>query len=228
MKILLITGSPHQKGTTAVMAAEFIRGAHESGHDVIQFDAAEKDVHPCIACERCHSAVSACVFRDDFDELKDELVEADAVVFLTPIYYYGMTAQIKTAIDRFYAVDSQIHNNKKTALMMACADTTLESAQGAITTFYGMTDYLGWEIVDVIAAVGSSTPEDILNTDFPKQAYELGRKILGSEHETDGPQAAASLEDLVARLADFSKLAEETIEEAEKKDVFLDSADFYE
>lgn len=226
MKILLITGSPHKNGTTAVLAAEFIRGAHQSGHDVIRFDAAHKDVHPCIACERCHSAVSACTFRDDFDELKDEILEADAIVFLSPIYYYGMTAQIKTVIDRFYAIDGQIHKNKKTALMLAFADNTMESAQGAIATYYGMADYLEWEIVDVIAAGKSQTPEEILNSDFPKQAYELGRKILGEARPEPKDNAATSLSDLVARLANFSQIAEEALKETEEKDVFLDAADF--
>lgn len=226
MKILLITGSPHKNGTTAVLAAEFIRGAHQSGHDVVRFDAAHKDVHPCIACERCHSAVSACTFRDDFDELKDEILEADAIVFLSPIYYYGMTAQIKTVIDRFYAIDGQIHKNKKTALMLAFADSTMESAQGAIATYYGMADYLEWEIVDVIAAGKSQMPEDILNTDFPKQAYELGRKILGEARPEPKDNAATSLSDLVARLANFSQIAEEALKETEEKDVFLDAADF--
>lgn len=226
MKILLITGSPHKNGTTAVLAAEFIRGAHQSGHDVVRFDAAHKDVHPCIACERCHSAVSACTFRDDFDELKDEILKADAIVFLSPIYYYGMTAQIKTVIDRFYAIDGQIHKNKKTALMLAFADNTMESAQGAIATYYGMADYLEWEIVDVIAAGKSQTPEDILNTDFPKQAYELGMKILGEARPEPKDSAATSLSDLVARLANFSQIAEEALKETEEKDVFLDAADF--
>ena len=228
MKILLITGSPHKQGTTAVLAAEFIRGAHEAGHDVIRFDAALKDVHPCIACEKCHSAVSACVFRDDFDELRDELIAADAVVFLTPIYYYGMTAQIKTVIDRFYAIEAEIHNNKKTALMMAFADTTMESAQGAMASYYGMVDYLGWEIVDVIAAGKSRTPEDVLNSDFPKQAYELGKKILVVVKDEPEFSAATSLNDLVARLANFSQIAEEAIKETEEKDVFLDGMDFFE
>ncbi len=228
MKILLITGSPHKKGTTAVLAAEFIRGAHESGHDVIRFDAAQKDIHPCIACEKCHSAVSACVFRDDFDQLRDEIITADAVVFLSPIYYYGMTAQIKTVIDRFYAIDGEIHKNKRTALMLAFADTTMESAQGAVAGFYGMADYLEWEIVDVIAAARSQTPEDILNTDFPKKAYELGRKILGDAKPEPENMAATSLSDLVSRLADFSRIAEEALKETAEKDVFLDSADFLE
>ncbi len=226
MKILLITGSPHKMGTTAVLAAEFIRGAHESGHDVIRFDAAQKDVHPCIACEKCHSGVSACVFRDDFDELRDEIIEADAIVFLSPIYYYGMTAQIKTVIDRFYGIDGEIHKNKRTALMLAFADTTMESAQGAVASFYGMADYLEWEIVDVIAAARSQTPEDILNTEFPKKAYELGRKILGEAKQQPENMAATSLSDLVSRLANFSQIAEEALKETEEKDVFLDAADF--
>ena len=228
MKILLITGSPHKKGTTAVLGAEFIRGAHQSGHDVIRFDAAQKDVHPCIACEKCHSAVSSCIFRDDFDQLREEIIGADAVVFLSPIYYYGMTAQIKTVIDRFYGIDGEIHKNKRTALMLAFADTTMESAQGAVASFYGMADYLEWEIVDVIAATRSQTPEDILNTDFPKKAYELGRKILGEAKPKPENMAAASLSELVGRLANFSQIAEEALRETEEKDVFLDAADFLE
>ncbi len=222
MKIVLITGSPHERGTTAVLAGEFVRGALEAGHEVVRFDAAHKEVHPCIACERCHSAVSACLFRDDFDEIKDELIAADAVVFLSPIYYYGMTAQIKTVIDRFYAIDGEIHKNKKTALMLAFADSTMESAQGAMASFYGMADYLEWEIVDVLTAGKCQYAEDVLNSDFPKQAYELGKKILGVVKEEAEPHAVESLNDLVARLASFSQFAEEALKETEEKDVFLE------
>ena len=222
MKIVLITGSPHERGTTAVLAGEFVRGALEAGHELVRFDAAHKEVHPCIACERCHSAVSACLFRDDFDEIRDELIAADAVVFLSPIYYYGMTAQIKTVIDRFYAIDGEIHKNKKTALMLAFADSTMESAQGAIASFYGMADYLEWGIVDVLAAGKCQYAEDVLNSDFPKQAYELGKKILGVVKEEPELHAAESLNDLVARLANFSQFAEEVLKETEEKDVFLE------
>ena len=84
MKILLISGSPHQEGTTSILVKTFTKGAENSGHEVYHFNAGQKEVHPCIACERCHSAVSACVFRDDFDEMRDKLIEADAVVFASP------------------------------------------------------------------------------------------------------------------------------------------------
>ena len=84
------------------------------------------------------------------------------------------------------------------------------------------------EIVDVIAAGKSQTPEDVLNSDFPKQAYELGKKILGVVKDEPEFGAATSLNDLVARLANFSKIAEEAIKETEEKDVFLDGMDFFE
>ncbi len=222
MKILLISGSPHKAGTTSVLIKAFSRGAESAGHEVYHFNAGEKEVHPCIACEKCHSAVSACVFRDAFDEIRDMLIEADAVVFASPIYYYGLTAQLKAVIDRFYGIDEQLRTAKKTALLLACGDNTMESAECAASPFYGMVDYLGWEIADVIAAKGCYTAEDVVNTEYPEQAYELGRTMLGVPQEEEASDAASSLEELVARFANFSDLAEEIIRETQEKEGFLE------
>lgn len=222
MKILLISGSPHKAGTTSVLIKAFSKGAESAGHEVYHFNAGEKEVHPCIACEKCHSAVSACVFRDAFDEIRDMLIEADAVVFASPIYYYGLTAQLKAVIDRFYGIDEQLQTAKKTALLLACGDNTMESAECAASPFYGMVDYLGWEIADVIAAKGCYTAEDVVNTEYPDQAYELGRTMLGVPQEEEASDAASSLEELVARFANFSDLAEEIIRETQEKEGFLE------
>ena len=222
MKILLISGSPHKAGTTSVLIEAFSKGAESAGHEVYHFNAGEKEVHPCIACEKCHSAVSACVFRDDFDEIRDVLIEADAVVFASPIYYYGLTAQLKAVIDRFYAINEQLRTAKKTALLLACGDNTMESTECAASPFYGMVDYLGWEIEDVIAAKGCYTAEDVVNTEYPEQAYELGRTMLGVPQEEEVSDAASSLEELVARFANFSDLAEEIIRETQEKEGFLE------
>ena len=222
MKILLISGSPHKAGTTSVLIKAFSKGTESAGHEVYHFNAGEKEVHQCIACEKCHSAVSACVFRDAFDEISDMLIEADAVVFASPIYYYGLTAQLKAVIDRFYAINEQLRAAKKTALLMACGDNTMESAECAASPFYGMVDYLGWEIADVIAAKGCYTAEDVVNTEYPDQAYELGRTMLGVPQEEEATDAASSLEELVARFANFSDLAEEIIRETQEKEGFLE------
>lgn len=177
MKVLVITGSAHKHGTTAMLAENLIKGAAEAGHDIFRFDAAFQTIHPCIACEKCHTTDGGCVFQDDMQKLTPKLLDAHAVVFISPIYYYAMTGQIKTVIDRFYANDAALHKNKKTALMITMADDTMESAHGAIASFKGMASFLEWEIAGIVAGVSCADIEALEKTDYPKQAYELGKNL---------------------------------------------------
>lgn len=177
MKVLIITGSAHKNGTTAHLTEQFIKGATEAGHDVFRFDTAFKNVHPCIACEKCHNTDTGCAFKDDMEELNPILLEADVVVFVTPIYYYAMTAQIRTVIDRFYANDSALHKNKKTALMLTMADDNMETADGAVASFKGMANFLEWEIAGIVIGVNCGDVELLKQTDYMEKAYELGKNI---------------------------------------------------
>lgn len=177
MKVLVITGSPHKNGTSARLAEQFIKGAEEAGHEVCRFDSAFMDVHSCIACEKCHNTDTGCAFKDDMEKINPELISADAVVFVTPIYYYGMTSQIRAVIDRFYANDASLHGNKKTALMVTMADDVAETADGAVATFEGMAKYLDWEVAGTVIGVDCADVPALEKTDYPKKAYELGRNI---------------------------------------------------
>ncbi len=175
MKVVVITGSPHKNGTSALLADAFIRGASDAGHSVFRFDAAAEKVHPCIACEVCHKNKRGCAFQDAMVSLNVHLLSADAVVFVSPIYYYGMTAQIKTVIDRFYANDEAMHHHKKSAQLLTFADSTEKTACGAVETFRGMLAFLDWKNAGTLLAPNCSTREDIEKTTFPQQAYEMGR-----------------------------------------------------
>lgn len=176
MKVLLITGSAHKNGTTAYLANRFMEGAKEAGHEVYRFDAAFKNVHPCIACDKCRRT-GECTFQDDMNELNPRLLEADAVVFVSPIYYNHITAQIKAVIDRFYAIDEKLHGGKKTALIMAMADETMQSAEGALISYKGMTKFLEWEIAGSVMALNCWAPDMLKETDYPQEAYELGKYL---------------------------------------------------
>lgn len=177
MKVLVITGSPHKKGTSARLAEQFVKGAKEAGHEVCRFDSAFMDIHPCIACEKCHNTDTDCAFKDDMTKINPELLSADMVVFVSPIYYYGMNAQIRTVIDRFYANDALLHGNKKTALMLTMADDTMESAEGAVASFKGMANFLDWEISGMVIGVDCMDIPALEKTDYPEQAYSLGRNL---------------------------------------------------
>ena len=177
MKVLVLTGSPHTHGTSALLADEFIRGAEEAGHEVTRIDTASLQVHPCIACEQCHHTDKGCVFKDDMQKVTPPLLHADAVIFISPVYYYGINAQLKTVIDRFYANDELLHGEKKSALLLTYADDKDRTADGAAATFDRMAEFLEWENLGVIAAKACADRDDIERTDYPQKAYELGKSL---------------------------------------------------
>lgn len=92
MKIVVITGSPHRHGTSALLADRFIQGAREAGHEIFRFDAAFQDLHPCLGCDRCRQGDKVCVWKDDMTGLNPHLLAADMIVFASPIYYYDWSA----------------------------------------------------------------------------------------------------------------------------------------
>ena len=177
MKIVMITGSAHKSGTTAALAEQFVKGASEAGHEVFRFDAAFQKIHPCIACEKCHNGQGACAFKDDMELLNPHLLTADAVVFVSPIYFYDVNAQLKAVIDRFYAHDAELHDHKKTALLVALADDQRASADGAVVSFERMAEYLEWQTAGAVVAVGCGDADALAQTDFPQQAFMLGKSI---------------------------------------------------
>ena len=176
MKILVITGSPRKNGNSNTLADNFIKGAQEVGHKVVRFDSAFKNVHPCIACNKC-GMNGQCVFRDDFEFVKANIIDADAVVFATPMYYFGISAQIKAVIDRFCAINGQISKPKKAALLMTYADTSEKEAQPIINHYEVLLNYLGWTDIGKIIAPGVWVEGDVMNTHYPQKAYELGKNL---------------------------------------------------
>ena len=177
MKIVVLTGSPRRNGNSAYLAEQFIKGARESGHDIYRYDCAFRQVEPCRACNRC-GMDGPCVIKDDFDELRPRLVEADMVVFATPMYYFGMSAQMKRVIDRFYAINGQIKGaSKKAAFLMTYADTSAKEAEPMLVHYRTLTDYFGWNSVGEVVAAGVWTAGSVRNTEYGEQAYQLGKSV---------------------------------------------------
>ena len=89
--ITVLFASPNKKGSTAILADSFKRGAEESGYTVEVIDVCRMNVHPCIGCVRC-GYEGPCVQKDDNEMIRQTLLSTDMVVFATPLYYYGMSA----------------------------------------------------------------------------------------------------------------------------------------
>lgn len=176
MKILVLTGSPRKNGNSSTLAEHFIRGAEEAGHDVTRFDAALKNVHPCIACNKC-GMNGPCVFKDDFEFVREHLIPADMVAFATPMYYFGISSQLKAVIDRFYSINGQIHIPKKSVLLLTYANNSRRDESPMVTHYEVLLDYLGWKDAGRIIAPGVWPVGAINNTQFPEQAYQLGKSV---------------------------------------------------
>ena len=119
MKILILEGSPNRNGSSNMLAEEFIKGAREAGHEVVAISAAHSKISPCTGCVSC-GYNGPCVQKDDMEHIRKEILGADMLVFVTPLYYYGMSAQLKILIDRFCAINGSIQRKKmKSALISA-------------------------------------------------------------------------------------------------------------
>ncbi len=176
MKILVLTGSPRKNGNSNILADNFIKGATEKGHKVFRFDSAFKNVHPCIGCNKC-GMDGPCVFNDDFNFVREHIVDADLVVFVTPMYYFGISAQLKAVIDRFYAINGKIHIPKKAALFMTYANNSSHDEQPIRTHYDVLLDYLGWKDTGRFIVPGVWTAGSINRTDYPKKVYEFGKSL---------------------------------------------------
>ena len=100
MKLVAILGSPHgMKGNTGQLLQGVLDGARTSGFDVSTYSLADLAVRPCDACDCCHKT-GKCKIKDDFDTLKNAMIEADAIVLASPNYIFSVSAQMKAVFDR--------------------------------------------------------------------------------------------------------------------------------
>ena len=178
MKITVITGSARKNGTSNYMADEFIRGAEESGHEVYRFDSARKDVKHCLGCNACGMGEKPCIHKDDFVELKEHLLNSDVVVFVTPIYYFGMSSTLKKVIDRFYSIDPQLKEKTNKGILISVQHAPVDVVKDALNNHYqAILSWLNMENAGIINAIGIESVEHLKQTEYPKQAYELGKNL---------------------------------------------------
>lgn len=178
MKIVMLTGSPHKEGTTARLAEEFIAGAESNGHSVVRIDAGLENISPCIACYHCVSHGGECVHNDAMTRILPEILSADMIVLVTPIYYYGMTAQLKTVLDRCFGQRVAVEKHPmKSALLAACGGPAPWSMDGLVAHYQCLCKYFSWEDKGMVLAKGMMTRKDIDGTDFPAQAFQLGKGV---------------------------------------------------
>lgn len=175
--IVVLQGSPRQGANTSQLVDAFVAGAGEAGAKVSVFHVARHKIGGCLGCNHCFEETGVCVQKDDMPLLLDAVRAAEVLVLASPVYFFGVSAQLKTAIDRLYALLKEGSPVKKAALLLTCGDTDPSVAEPSIGMFRQIAGYQKWEAAGVIVATGLQDANDIRGRPELEQARRLGLTI---------------------------------------------------
>ena len=173
MNIVQLSGSPRKDANTDRLAEAFVRGAESAGNKVTLFRAADMKIGGCTGCAHCFEHPGTCVQKDDMTAILEALKTADALVLASPVYFWSVTAQLKLAIDRTYALLRAKTPINRAALLLTCGSRT----GATISMFETMCEFSGWKNSGVVVASGLRSPDAIDEHAALKEAEELGRSF---------------------------------------------------
>lgn len=178
-KIVVITGSPRKDGNSFAMTEAFIKAAEAKGHTVVRFDAASMNIGGCHACETCYKTGKACSFDDDFNTMAPAILEADAIVFTMPVYWYSIPARIKAVIDKLYSfcVAGKDIAGKACGLIACCEENDMSVFDGVRIPVERSAALMKWHMAGEVLVPGVLNVGDIDKTDGCAMAAALADKI---------------------------------------------------
>lgn len=177
-KVVVISSSLRLGGNSDRLADAFIKGAKEKGHDVEKITLANKNIQFCKGCLVCQNQ-KPCVIKDDVCAIVEQMQQADILVFASPIYFYAMTGQLKTLLDRTNPLFTLHYQFKDIYLLATAADEDKSAMDGAIKELEGwISCFAQTALKGVIKGVGIDNYGAIeQHTDLLQQAYRMGQQV---------------------------------------------------
>lgn len=176
-KVLIICTSPRKGGNSDTLAAEFARGVKETGNNVEIISLIGKDIKFCRGCLTC-GKTQRCVIHDDADIIREQMLHADVIVWATPVYYYCVSGQMKTMIDRANPLYSSDYQFRDVYLLASAAEDEDYTVEGTIKAVQGWVDcFEKVTLKGVVFAGGVNEKGDIAGHKALGEAYEMGKQV---------------------------------------------------
>lgn len=176
-RIVILVGSMRKGGNTDLLARSFADGAGKR-NDVELVSVADYHVNPCIGCNSCFAREgNQCFQNDDMSKIYDKLRNADIVAVASPVYFYGISAELKAIIDRLHTPMRNEFQIKKLVLLLAGAATLPELFDAIKLQYRLILDFFHLEDAGMVLVRGVKDKGDIRKTEALKEAYELGLSI---------------------------------------------------
>ena len=179
-QIMIPNGSPRKNGNTSALVEAFAKGAEEAGHTVTIFHLDSMEIHGCKGCFGGHSSRACpCVQQDGMAQIYPVAKQAEVIVLASPLYYWNMSGQLRTAVDRLFALEEGDGNllrgnGRSSALLMAAEGTGFDDV---LRYYDNLMEHLRWKNLGHVLAGGNGDVGDIQGKPELKQAYELGKSV---------------------------------------------------
>lgn len=179
-KKVMVISTSLRKGKSDLLADAFIRGAEEAGHNIKKISLVDKDLRFCRGCLSCQNTKTGhCFMEDDADIIVNQMKDAEVIVFATPIYFYEMSGQMKTLLDRTNPLFPVDYAFEDIYLLTAAAESEASAMDGAVQGLEGwIACFEKARLKGVIYGTGSEDAEP--ESEFPMimtSAYEMGKMV---------------------------------------------------
>lgn len=172
-KVLILAGSPRVGGNSDLLCDAFAKGAQEAGHKVTKIYVQKQKIAHCLACYACRGT-GTCVQKDDMQAILPQMLAADVIVLATPVYFYSMSGQLKTLIDR--TLPQWLNIKDKEFYFIATAADKKEGLESTMIALKGFTDCLPGAVVKGrIYGHSVYAKGEVLNTTAMDEAYKMGK-----------------------------------------------------
>lgn len=176
-KIVILSSTPRRGGNSERLCEAFQRGASEAGQAAEIIRLREQRIGYCTACDACQKNGGRCVIQDDMAPLLDKLIAAEVIVLATPVYFYTLSAQLKTVIDRCYARYTAI-SDKEFYFLVTAAVGQKQLLERTVESLRGFTACLdGAKERGIVYGSGVWHAGDIQQSPALGQAYDLGKNV---------------------------------------------------
>ena len=164
MNVLILNGSPRKNGNTS-HALRAIEEGLKARHTVEALNVYDFTFRPCRNCDACKRNGGNCVMPDDTVQIIGKVAAADLVIFGSPVYWWGISAQLKDVVDKFYSREGEsaptLRTKKKIGIVAVGAETTDDPEYKLISDqFRCIASFLGWEVV-LDEAISAAAVDDL-------------------------------------------------------------------
>ena len=182
--VLILTASPRENGNSTILALKAAEGVKNGGGEADVVSIGRLNIAPCNACDVCiTSPEKGCIIEDDMQPLYQKIKDAKGILFATPVYWFNVSAQMKSFIDRAYAIqgeDYYVFTGKDVGVVLTYGDSDVFNSGGinAIRSFQDIFSYVNADLVGMVYGSAYKAGEVLNNEDLLQKAYTLGEKLV--------------------------------------------------